>query len=45
MRRRTVYHRDVEYGPIDLSFTYLRQADIRNASLQGTDLWDELWDE
>jgi hypothetical protein len=33
--RRSVYHRDVELGPIDLRDTALRRAYLQGASLQG----------
>jgi hypothetical protein len=36
--RRAVYHRDVEYGPIDLHTTYLRNAKLSGANLQGANL-------
>jgi hypothetical protein len=33
--RRSVYHRDMELGPIDLHETILQRADLRGADLQG----------
>jgi uncharacterized protein YjbI with pentapeptide repeats len=36
--RRSIYHRDVEYGPIDLNGSNLRKADLQEANLSGVNL-------
>lgn len=36
--RRSVYHKDVEYGPIDLHNVDLRGADLTNTNLAGANL-------
>jgi uncharacterized protein YjbI with pentapeptide repeats len=36
--RRSVHHRDVEYGPIDLHATDLESANLRSADLRGAKL-------
>jgi Pentapeptide repeats (8 copies) len=36
--RRSVYHRDVEYGPIDLHHTNLPDVDLAGANLSGANL-------
>jgi uncharacterized protein YjbI with pentapeptide repeats len=38
--RRSIHHRDVEYGRIDLHSTDLRRADLRRADLQRANLWN-----
>jgi hypothetical protein len=37
--RRSIHHKAVEYGRIDLSFTNLTQADLQGADLQGANLF------
>jgi hypothetical protein len=42
--RRSVYHKDVEYGSIDIPATNLRRANLRGADLQEANLRDsDLW--
>jgi uncharacterized protein YjbI with pentapeptide repeats len=37
---RSIHHRDVAYGQVDLHSTDLRRADLRRADLKGANLWD-----
>jgi Pentapeptide repeats (8 copies) len=42
--RRAIYHKDVEYGPIDLHAANLRRANLRGADLQAANLRDsDIW--
>lgn len=42
--RRSIYHKDVEYGPIDIQAANLRRANLRGADLRRANLRDsDLW--